>query len=232
MMLYRTILILMLLISSVSLYQAATLSLGPGDSIQATIAIARPGDVIEVGGGTYYEHIKVDKSLVLRGLNTPVLDATASGSAIVLKAGGITIEGFRIINAGSWPRVDSTEAGIVVLSDDNRIAGNDVSNNFNGLLILGSNNTIVKNRVAGNLGFGIRLEGANNTLQENRLVENGQNVYDDGANLWEGNYYSDFNASEKECRDEGGDEICGPNHDPSHVVPGGESIDLHPLTKL
>lgn len=227
-MLYRTILILMLLISSVSLYQAATLSLGPEDSIQAAIAIASPGDVIEVEGGTHYEHIKVYKPLVLRGLGMPVLDATASGSAIVLRADGVTIEGFRIINAGSWPRVDSTAAGIVVLSDGNRIAGNDVSNNFNGVLILGSNSTIVENRVARNLGFGIRLDGANNTLRENRLVENGQNAYDDGANLWEGNYYSDFNASEKECRDEEGDEICSP----SHAVPGGKSMDLRPLTEL
>ncbi len=201
--------------------QAATLSLGPKDSIQAAIATASPGDVIEVGGGTYYEHISMDQTLVLRGLAGAVLYATASGSAIVLKADGITIEGFRIINAGSWPKDDSTAAGIVVLSDSNRVAGNDVSNNFNGLLILGSNN-IAENRVARNLGFGIRIEGAkNNTPHENRLAENGQNAYDDGPNLWEGNYYGGFNASEKGCRDERGDEICGNGC----AVPGGENVD-------
>ncbi|HSD57781.1 MAG TPA: NosD domain-containing protein [Methanotrichaceae archaeon] len=226
MLLYRILLICTLLLSSIIPCQAATLSVGPGDSIQAAVATAKPGDIIEVESGTYYEHIKVDKPLILRGLEMPVLDATASGSAIVLEADGITVVGFRIINAGSWPKVDSKSAGIVVLSDGNRITGNDVSNNFNGLLVLGSNNTIVGNRVARNLGFGIRLVGAeNNTIQENRLEENGQNAYDDGANLWEGNYYSDFNASEKECRDEGGDGLC----DFSHAILGGRSIDLFPF---
>jgi parallel beta-helix repeat protein len=228
MMLFRTIFIWTLFLSIIPC-QAATLSVGSGDSIQAAVAMAKPGDVIEVEGGTYYEHIKVDKPIILRGLNMPVLDATASGSAIVLKASGVTVAGFRIINAGSWPKGDSTTAGIVVVSSDNRITGNDVSNNFNGLLILGSNNTVTENRVAQNLGFGIRLEGVeNNTIQENCLEENGQNAYDDGANLWERNYYSDFNASKKECRDEDGDGLSGFGHS----IPGGESIDLHPLMEL
>ncbi len=189
MILYRAIFVWILLISATILCQAATLSLGPGDSIQAAVAIAKPGDVIEVESGTYYEHIKVDKPLILRGLEMPVLDATASGSAIILKADGITIRGFRIINSGSWPKDDPTAAGIVVLSEDNRIIGNDVSNNFNGLLIMGSNNTVMGNRVSQNLGYGIRIEGAKNcTIQKNRLEMNGQNTFDDGANIWEGNF--------------------------------------------
>ncbi len=229
MLLCRTILIWTLFLSSIIHCQAATLSVGPGDSIQAAVATAKSGDVIEVEGGTYYEHIRVDKPLILRGLEMPVLDATASGSAIMLKADGITVVGFRIINAGSWPKDDSTTSGIVVVSNGNGIMGNDVSNNFNGLLVLGSNNTVKGNRVARNLGFGIRLVGVeNNTIQENRLEENGQNAYDDGANLWEGNYYSDFNASEKECRDEGGDGLC----DFGHAILGGRSIDPSPLTEL
>jgi parallel beta-helix repeat protein len=194
---HGTILIYMLLLSPLPLCQAATISVGPEDSIQAAVAMARPGDVVLVENGTYYEHVKVDKPLVLRGLEMPVLDATASGSAIVLKADGITIEGFRIINAGSWPREDSTTAGIEILSDCNRITGDDISNNFNGLLILGSNNIVEDNRIGRNLGFGIRVaEGENNSIRKNRLEDNGQNAYDHGgANLWECNYYSDFNAS-------------------------------------
>lgn len=189
MMLYRAIFVCILLLFAIIFCQAATVSLGPGDSIQAAVTIAKPGDVIEVESGTYYEHIKVDKPLILRGLDTPVLDATASGSAIVLKADGITIEGFRIINSGSWPKDDPTAAGIVVISEGNRIIGNDVSNNFNGLLIMGNNNTVMGNRVAQNLGYGIRIEGAKNcTIQKNRLEENGQNAFDDCANIWEGNF--------------------------------------------
>jgi nitrous oxidase accessory protein len=190
---HGTIPLYMLLLSLLSLCQAATISVGPGDSISAAVAIAGPGDVILVENGTYYEHVKVDKPLVFRGLEMPVLDATASGSALVLKADGIAVEGFRIINAGSWPMEDSTTAGIEILSDYNRITKNDISNNFNGLQILGSNNIVKENRVGRNLGFGIRVEdGKNNSIRENRLEDNGQNAYDHGgANLWDGNYYSD-----------------------------------------
>lgn len=234
MLLYRILLCVLLLctllLCTISSYQAATISVGPEDSIQAAVAVARPGDVILVESGTYYEHIKVDKPLVLRGLEMPVLDATASGSALVLKANGIAVEGFRIINAGSWPREDSTTAGIEILSDYNKITENNISNNFNGLLILGSNNIVEKNRVGRNLGFGIRVEdGRNNSIRENRLEDNGQNAYDHGgANLWDGNYYSDFNASE-ECPPDG---MSGDIFDFSHIIPGGESIDPHPVIRV
>lgn len=189
-MIFKAISAWTLLLFGILVCQAATLSVCPGDSIQAAIAIAKPGDVVEVQSGTYYEHISVDKPLTLRGLEMPVLDATASGSAIVLKADGITVEGFRIVNSGRWPKDDPAVAGIVVPSESNRITGNDVSNNFNGLLITGCNNTVTDNRVSRNLGYGIRVEGAKNcTIQDNRLEENGQNTFDDsdGANLWKGN---------------------------------------------
>jgi len=91
----------------------------------------------------------------------PVLDATANGSAVTLLADGITVEGFKIVNAGSWPSESPAEAGIKVLSDGNRITKNDVSNNFNGILLAGvKNNSILDNTVCRNLGYGIRLEKA------------------------------------------------------------------------
>jgi len=42
-----------------------------------------------------------------------------------------------VYHAGSWPKEKSSEAGIKVLSHNNRIMGNDVSNNFNGILLRG-----------------------------------------------------------------------------------------------
>ena len=56
--------------------------------------------LVLVPEGTYYEHVLVDKSIILRGQMMPVLDATASGSAITLLADGITVEGLKIVNAG------------------------------------------------------------------------------------------------------------------------------------
>jgi nitrous oxidase accessory protein len=48
-------------------------------------------------GGKYYEHLQVNKAVNLTGQGMPVLDATASGSAITLKADGITVRGFKIV---------------------------------------------------------------------------------------------------------------------------------------
>jgi len=207
---------------------ATTLTVGPGNSIQAAIFEAKPNDTIIVMSGEYYEHLKVDKSVRLKGVGWPVLDATASGSAITLTANGNTVEGFRIKNAGSLQDKKASEAGMKILSSGNTIEGNNVSNNFNGLLIKGGrNNTIMKNIVDGNLGFGIRLERAmNNTIANNSLEDNSENAFDNGANRWDNNRYSDYDLPEEGCRDRC-DGIC----QKGYAVPGGLNVDNRPRIK-
>lgn len=231
-MIYKLAIILM---SAIALSNGAILSIGPGDSIPSAIHAANPGDIIEVKGGTYYDHLKVDKPLTLRGIGWPILDATASGSAITITANGVRLEGFRIINSGNLPgEVPSSmreeiEAAIRVLSKDNIIEGNNVSNNFNGLYLShASSNTIFNNIIKDNLGFGIRLEGCmNNTIYANSFVDNyGQNAYDDGSDYWDngtmGNYFSDLI-----CKN-GKDGICSTGYQ----VPGGKNIDRYPLLRI
>jgi nitrous oxidase accessory protein len=104
----RSLLILLLF---ASLVQGATITVGPGDSIQAAIFSAHVGDLILVQEGRYYEHLKVDKPLTLQGQGMPLFDATASGSAITLKASGITIAGFKILNAEVGPTIKRPRQG-------------------------------------------------------------------------------------------------------------------------
>jgi parallel beta-helix repeat protein len=221
----RSLLILVLL---ASLVKGATITVGPGDSIQAAIFSAHTGDMILVQEGRYYEHLKVDKPLTLQGQGMALLDATASGSAITLKASGITISGFKILNAGSWPTGKGSEAGIVILSNGNRIVGNDGSNNFNGIILRGGkNNSIRDNIVRGNLGFGIRLEkGSNNTIENNSIEENKQNCFDDAFNFWDKNHYSEFDNPGEGCNDQGNGSC-----DSGYAIPGGSSEDLHPVIR-
>ncbi len=144
--------ILLLMLSSL-MANAKTFTVGPDGSIQAAISMAGAGDV-SAGSRREYtmSRVRVDKSIILRGQMMPVLDATASGSAITLQASGITIEGFNIINAGSWPSESPAEVGIKVFFGGNRITKNDVSNNFNGILLEGvRNNSILDNTVRRNL---------------------------------------------------------------------------------
>ena len=221
------VLILLLLVHLVTaLACGSSYVVQAGGSIQAALSAAHDGDTIVVMGGKYYEHLQVKRAVKLTGQGMPALDATASGSAITLRADGITVQGFKIVNSGSWPTETADEGAIKVLSNNNTVSGNDVSNNFNGILILGGrNNSIRENTVTGNLDYGIRLQGANNnTIFNNRLDKNKQNAFDDGQNLWDGNYYSDFDVPGEGCSDNGAGKCPA-----SFSVPGGKSVDQHPV---
>jgi parallel beta-helix repeat protein len=214
--------------------QASLITVNSGDSIQGAISAAHLGDTILVEKGIYYEHLHASKPIVLKGIGFPVLDATASGSAVTISADGVIFEGFRIINSGSLQR-NQNEAAIKVQSNNNTLKGNDISNNFDGILILESTgNRICDNTLRGNLGYGIRLQGAsNNTIYGNILEDNfGSNVFDDGLNKWDnnnsGNYYSDFNSPDKGCIDGNRDGFC----DSERAIPGGRSVDMRPLSRI
>ncbi len=68
-----------------------------------------------------------------------------------------------------------------------------------------------------------------NVVSGNELLNNGQNARDDGDNLWyqgeAGNHYDDFDAIEEGCRDRNRDGVC----DSPREIPGGFSVDLHPI---
>jgi parallel beta-helix repeat protein len=165
------------LIAVLGLADGSTIFVFPGESIEGAIYYAKDGDVIEVHKGLYYEHITVNKQLVLNGIDMPILDATASGSAITVSADGTIIKGFRVINSDKWPGDWSDEAGIKILSNNNTIVGNNVSNNSNGILIIGGNNNTIKyNTVCCNLGFGIGIYNSKgNMIFNNSLYLNYKN---------------------------------------------------------
>jgi parallel beta-helix repeat protein len=220
-----------LLIAILGSVNAATISVDPGGSIQSAIYAARAGDVIEVHSGVYYEHVNVNKRVILRGIGMPVLDATASGDAITLSADGIVLQGFRTINSGLWPGNGSGEAGIEVLSNNNIVEGNNASNNSNGIFIIGChNNTVAGNTASSNLGFGIMLyNSSGNVIFKNDFYRNYKNnAYDNGANQWNnvtiGNYYGDLKAPAGSCRYTEGNSVCNLGY----PIPGGSSIDRRP----
>jgi parallel beta-helix repeat protein len=210
---------------------AATVSVYPGGSIQAAIYTAKIGDVVEVHSGVYYEHVNVNKKITLSGIDMPILDATASGSAVTLKADGIILQGFRTINSGQWPGDGSKEAGIKVISDNNIIENNNASKNSNGIFIIGGNdNTLRGNTASNNLGYGIMLSNSiGNIISKNNFIRNyKQNTYDDGINRWDiggvGNYYGNFSSLTEDCRNLSVNGKCNFGYH----VPGGSGIDHYP----
>ena len=217
-----------------ALSQAYVLEVNQDDSIQGAIFAAQPWDTVLVYNGSYYEHIKIDKPITLKGMGYPILDSSASGSALTLSAGGVIIEGFRIINSGSFP-TKQEEAGINVLSNNNTVRGNIINNNFNGILVTNAEeNRIFSNIIKGNLGYGIKLlEANNNSVYGNILVDNyGLNAFDNGINKWDnytiGNYFSDFDSVDEGCFDENMDMLC----DSPHAILGGQGVDMYPLARI
>ncbi|MGB3458549.1 MAG: NosD domain-containing protein [Halobacteriota archaeon] len=150
--------------------------------IQDAINNASAGDTILVHSGVYYENVVVDKSVTLKGIDQPVVDANCSGSAITLTEDGVTLVGFTATNSGSsW-----SDVGIKVTSNNNTITGNNVSSNGFGIyLSSSSNNSITGNNVNNNRG-GISLSSSsNNTITGNNVRNNNE----EGISL----YYSSNN---------------------------------------
>lgn len=76
----------------------AIIEVYPGESIQAAIGTASPGDVILVYAGTYDENIVVDvNDLTLRGEDgTPLIAPSGGSVGIRITADGVVIENFEV----------------------------------------------------------------------------------------------------------------------------------------
>jgi nitrous oxidase accessory protein len=264
----------------------ATLTVGPGESIQTAIDGAGDGDMIVVEAGVYREKLFLDEGIVLQGIGRPKIDAGGSGSGITLQSEGTVVMGFEVSGSGPGER----DAGIRVLAEnctvtDNLVVGNgigillqdvkgvsirrnEVERNEVGIFLETSRgNEISSNRIAEN-GEGIHMARNNvsesittsdaggvsikyrpktdastlmvseigfsgayqdNIVSRNELLNNGQNAYDDGDNLWYdgevGNHYDDFDAIDEGCRDRNRDGVC----DSAREIPGGSSVDKYPV---
>jgi len=137
--------------------------------IQDAIDNASAGNIICVMNGTYFENVVVNKSVTLKGIDNPVVDANGSGSVIILSADRITLEGFNVTNAGDF----AGDAGIKVLSCSNSISGNTAINNYLDIfLYYSSNNTVTDNNVS--------VEGYSPLL--NSSINNRYDIYNSSSN--------------------------------------------------
>lgn len=190
--------------------QAATITVGAEGcdytSIQRAVEAANAGDIITVQSGTYRENLVVEKTLILRGSDTgsgsPEVDGRGAGSAIILLADRITLEGFVVKNAGHG------KAGIEVNSDNNYIRNNLVTENrWHGIYLSDSDdNVITGNSVTRNrYGIWIPAGSDGNRITGNELSRNSNgNAVDAGSNRWEGNAYDDLKEGDTGYRISGG----------------------------
>ncbi|HVS98829.1 MAG TPA: nitrous oxide reductase family maturation protein NosD [Puia sp.] len=74
---------------------------GPVSAIATAVRLASAGDTILVHGGVYFEKgLVIDKPLVLRGAGAPVLDGEGRYEIVLIRASGVTFEGFTLRHSG------------------------------------------------------------------------------------------------------------------------------------
>lgn len=136
-------------------------------TIQQAIDEATTGTTILVSNGTYFEHLTINKTIVLVGENksTTVINAYNSSTALLVTANSVSIKGFTVRNADSY-------AIHFNHSSFNEICNNVIKNNGYGICLNNSiRNNITSNSILENTQDGIQLTGtatiANNTVKLN-----------------------------------------------------------------
>ncbi len=123
---------------------AQILTVGVGqafDTIAAALAVASPGDTIEVHGGAY-PALVVDKSVSLIGVDSPVIDGGGQGTVVSLDAPDIVFQGF--IVRGSGPEPDRDHAGITVSGAGVTIASNRLEEVLFGVYVKEADDVVVR----------------------------------------------------------------------------------------
>jgi nitrous oxidase accessory protein len=126
---------------------ADVLTVHPGQSIAAAIAQAKPGDVVRVERGTYHEHLLIDKSLTLAGINRPTISADKEGDTIRVTAEDVVIEGMIVRDSGD--SLMNQNAGIYIRPGANRavVRNCDLTYNLFGIYIETVKDVEIRNNI-------------------------------------------------------------------------------------
>jgi len=149
-------------------------------TIQGAVDAATPtNNSILVFPGTYNEHVIINKSVTLVGIdpsNTTII-GSGTGTVVTVTANNVEISRFTIQNGGgSFP-----DSGIALNnSGDSTIRENTILENYNGVYLNPSsqNNIIWGNTITSNNGYGINMHSSdNNEILDNTVSGNNYGIY-------------------------------------------------------
>ncbi len=133
------------LVPGVAAAQSTIIHVYEGQSIQAAVDAANPGDIIFVGPGSYTENVIVDKPVSIKGAGAARTTVQSPNGNTVFRvvASDVTISGLTIRGADNvW------QSGIEISGADNaRITKNTIELNANGITISNSNGISIVNNV-------------------------------------------------------------------------------------
>lgn len=222
-------------------------------SIQNAIDNASNGDTVFVYNGTYHENVVVNKSITLIGENkeSTIIDGKGTYHVVFIPSDEVNISGFTIQNSGNIysgilitnHSKYSVVSNCIILnnwdgislgcSSNNVISNNMILDNLNGISFdyFCNNNEISRNIISYNFCYGIQIPYSNNNniLHHNDMIENGQNVHDNGDNDWDdgwnGNYWEDYEEKYPYARKIWLKGIWSSPYE----IPGRNNIDRYPL---
>lgn len=141
---------------------AATIGVAPGADLQAAIAAAAPGDVLELQPGDYPGHVVIDKPLTLQGPadRSARIVGTRTGRTLWVRAADVTLRDLTVTRSGlSLPDMD---AGVFLDKGAVRahVLGNRVEDNLVGVYVWGARDALVQgNTIVGNTRLRVNERG-------------------------------------------------------------------------
>ncbi|MDP2263118.1 MAG: nitrous oxide reductase family maturation protein NosD [Hydrogenophaga sp.] len=148
----------------------------PGGDIQAAVAQAAAGDVVEVARGFYRVNLRIDKPLTLRGINRPTLSGGQQGDTIRVASPDVLIEGLIVRDSGT--SLKAQHAGIYIQPGAHRtvVRRCDLTYNLFGLWIEKADDVRIEhNRITGLRDFNSPQRGNGIQLyntQRARITDN------------------------------------------------------------
>lgn len=128
--------------------EAKTLVVNPNSalrSVQTAITLATNGDTIRVMPGHYREgNFIIKKSIVLIGIDYPVLDAENKYEIFTIAANNVSVIGFRLINTGN-ASINDISAVNAIQTKGLHVANNQLENTFFGIHLANSIGSIIEN---------------------------------------------------------------------------------------
>ncbi len=140
---------------------AAQIDVAPGESVQAAIERAEPGDVVRLLKGRHAGSVRIDRRIELRGEPGALLDGLGAGNAVTVDAPGAVVRGLEV--RGSGENLSDLNSGIFVAQTATgaRVEDNRLVDNLYGVYLHGAAKAIARgNTIVGRRGVRMAQTGS------------------------------------------------------------------------